>query len=461
VAGPVPPAVSLLACGAVPAMTRWLYLVPAGLLAAGLVWAADPPLKPPPVPQPPAALLKPDPTAKPTPADLRGYWAAEQVVEAGHVRRSHAWRFVDDKHLVWVLAHAQPGVRQSLTTKYRYEPTADGLILHPVERWHGVERWPPKADEKPGEYLFAWDDDRAGFRLTSKTADRDSPWQVMTFRKADEPEAPVPDPLVPDALTKIDRTIKKEPEYADTPVYLLAVVGPEAKFKVWVVLAGKVLYVDRNGNGDLTEDGEAVPQPDTRSDNNPVYPAGDLTDPAGPTHTDFRVHAIPTAGGDVVAYLRLTVGGTVFQLAGPTDLRLAESPKDAQVVHFGSRVVTARPGRLAAPNADLTGPFQVKVGTPGVGPGSFAAFGWRELAEGVGPVAEFAFAPVKPGEAAKTLKLPLTRRVDACEFYDDLTVPDGVKTGLDAATVTLSFPGCPWGEVKPATCAVDVSPKRK
>src|SRR4029077_10756985 len=60
-------------------------------------------------------------------------------------------------------------------------------------------------------------------------------------------------------LTKIDRTIKKEPAYqTKTPKYCLLVFGPEAKTRVWLVQDGDKLYVDRNGNGDLIEDGACV-----------------------------------------------------------------------------------------------------------------------------------------------------------------------------------------------------------
>src|SRR5262249_37812335 len=59
-------------------------------------------------------------------------------------------------------------------------------------------------------------------------------------------------------LTKIDRTIAKEPTYKSNPKYCLLVFGPEAKMRVWLVLDGDVLYVDRNGNGDLTEEGERL-----------------------------------------------------------------------------------------------------------------------------------------------------------------------------------------------------------
>src|SRR5436309_386901 len=59
-------------------------------------------------------------------------------------------------------------------------------------------------------------------------------------------------------LTKIDRTIVKEPTYKSKPKYCLLVFGPQAKTRIWLVLDGNILYVDRNGNGDLTEKGEAL-----------------------------------------------------------------------------------------------------------------------------------------------------------------------------------------------------------
>src|SRR5260370_10668649 len=59
-------------------------------------------------------------------------------------------------------------------------------------------------------------------------------------------------------LSKIDRTIAKEPAYKSKPKYCLVVFGPEAKTRVWLVLDGDVLYVDRNGDGDLTGKDERI-----------------------------------------------------------------------------------------------------------------------------------------------------------------------------------------------------------
>src|SRR5262245_37619303 len=58
---------------------------------------------------------------------------------------------------------------------------------------------------------------------------------------------------------QIDRTLAKQPAYRSTPEYCLLVLGPAAKTRVWLVRDGDTLYVDRNGNGDLTEAGEAIP----------------------------------------------------------------------------------------------------------------------------------------------------------------------------------------------------------
>jgi hypothetical protein len=67
------------------------------------------------------------------------------------------------------------------------------------------------------------------------------------------------DAAVATDLSKIDRTIRKEPVYkSKSPKYCLLVFGAEAAARVWLVLDGDILYVDRNGNGDLTEDGDRV-----------------------------------------------------------------------------------------------------------------------------------------------------------------------------------------------------------
>jgi hypothetical protein len=75
------------------------------------------------------------------------------------------------------------------------------------------------------------------------------------------PKAPMPRArcldgrYAPIDLSKIDRTIK-EPAYHSRPQYCLLLFGREAQTRIWLVLDGDILYVDKNANGDLTEPGK-------------------------------------------------------------------------------------------------------------------------------------------------------------------------------------------------------------
>lgn len=93
--------------------------------------------------------------------------------------------------------------------------------------------------------------------------------------------------------SKIDRTIAKEPAYQKTPGYLLLVIGPKAQTRVWLVLDGEVLYVDRNANGDLTEPGERIRASAIRSgpdDDKPFlrFAVGEIVVGDGPTRLPYE-----------------------------------------------------------------------------------------------------------------------------------------------------------------------------
>ena len=60
-------------------------------------------------------------------------------------------------------------------------------------------------------------------------------------------------------LSKIDRSIAKAPRYsAATQYYALLVLGDDANYRVWFVLDGNTLYLDKNGDGDLRGSGERI-----------------------------------------------------------------------------------------------------------------------------------------------------------------------------------------------------------
>jgi hypothetical protein len=132
-------------------------------------------------------------------------------------------------------------------------------------------------------------------------------------------------------LTKIDRTIAKEPVYTGKPKYCLLVFGPEAKTKAWLALDGDVLYVDRNCNGDLTGKEKRV-EMIYRSPSLSVFQAGDVID--GKTkHTSLRLDLPEKAKG---VSLAITVEGNKREYAGFVyeELVFADRPQDAPIVHF-------------------------------------------------------------------------------------------------------------------------------
>lgn len=65
------------------------------------------------------------------------------------------------------------------------------------------------------------------------------------------------------ALEHIDRTLTKQPKYFAKPKYSLLLLGAD-KVKVWMVEDGKRLFVDKNANGDLTDDGAPLEPKDER-----------------------------------------------------------------------------------------------------------------------------------------------------------------------------------------------------
>src|SRR5688572_17139786 len=60
------------------------------------------------------------------------------------------------------------------------------------------------------------------------------------------------------AVSQLDRTIIKEPAYQTTPKYSLMTLGNSGHVRVWMVEDGRRLFVDKNTNGDLTDDGPAI-----------------------------------------------------------------------------------------------------------------------------------------------------------------------------------------------------------
>jgi hypothetical protein len=236
---------------------------------------------------------------------------------------------------------------------------------------------------------------------------------------------------------KIDRTIAREPAYkTKSPRYGLLVFGPQARDHVWLVLDGDLLYVDRNGNGDLTEAGkkiavEKVPGHESESDwfN---FDVGDVS-VGGRTHKALRVGFIRLKlyGGkgrgerpDVKAALAKDpealaagleidvdvpglkgggLGGRLSYSVTQADLtgvfQFADKPADPPVVWLGGPLQVTFNGELPSLRVGRDSDLMLVVGTQGIGPGTFAMLAYEgSVPADVKPVAHVVLAPAKPGD---------------------------------------------------------------
>jgi hypothetical protein len=189
-------------------------------------------------------------------------------------------------------------------------------------------------------------------------------------------------------LTKIDRTIAKQPVYqTKTPKYCLLVFGPEAKLRVWLVLDGNVLYVDRDANGDLTG-------LDKRMEiKGKVFESASLRLADGKIPFSFLQLRVKDKGRVELSLARKVAfahrkkgGGFLSQMVGPSDIssrawannleefdfQFADRPQDAPILHFdGPLTLKPTDAKQVFVRGDKPAQFAVMVGTPGLGRGTF------------------------------------------------------------------------------------------
>ena len=230
-------------------------------------------------------------------------------------------------------------------------------------------------------------------------------------------------------LMKIDRRITKEPTYkSGSPRYALLVFGPEAKDRVWIVKDGDTLYVDRNGDGDLTGAGEKVAAKEGSDEDGHSFEVGELN-VGGKKHANLTFGVAPlkkavfgefAKGPEMKAALAKYPGGEVFRVsvevtaphlkadgrvtftAGMFDLDgplvMAARAADAPIVHCGGPLAVTFYWRAPALRRERTADCITTVGTPGLGTGTFAMLGYEGvIPEAAHPSLEVTYAPLKQG----------------------------------------------------------------
>jgi len=242
-------------------------------------------------------------------------------------------------------------------------------------------------------------------------------------------------------LNHIDRTLLKEPKYATNPKYSLLALGNDAKVKVWMVEDGKRLFVDRNANGDLTDDGPPIEQSDLQRlgtnswDCNYLLTA--ITPGDGVFHTAFNLRRWNYGHEEDTYGLSLTVDGKLPLYAGWFGTFWSTNRGTAPVIHFGGPFTP----KLLRSKEFVVGPgkqrFSMGFMNSGSGPGTESRLSIEALPQIVVPKVTIEW-PTVPGGAALRTTHQLNERCCYWEFYTtSFEVPASAVAGKAKLSIKI------------------------
>jgi hypothetical protein len=226
-------------------------------------------------------------------------------------------------------------------------------------------------------------------------------------------------------LAKVERRILKEPAYeSKKPKYCLLAIRPEAKTRIWLVQDGDLLYVDKNGTGDLTEKGKRLAA-SQKAETFRNFTCPDLGDES---HTELTVTELAMNAesvGNEREWARIrskNPEGLVWFVSLKTDrpkddarplprrigylvngdgtgyLIFGDCPEEAPIIHVNDQWTFALQDVKQRLRVGFPSNLQVGVGTPGLGAGTFA---WVLYTDTIPidayPEAHFTFPPKDPG----------------------------------------------------------------
>ncbi|MGE5193407.1 MAG: hypothetical protein ACM3U2_13010 [Deltaproteobacteria bacterium] len=291
-------------------------------------------------------------------------------------------------------------------------------------------------------------------------------------------------PLRAADLAAIERTLERQPAYRTEPRYCLLLFGAEAQIKVWIVEDGRMLYVDRNANGDLTDDGPPLQPSEVRelgslSGGPPRwdydYVLDEIKPATGPAQTKFRLArwnygekvdsyglsvtfhdeqrplgktgsdpsarkpSVRPPAGSAAADAQASDGG-IPMYAGWFGTLWADSPEKASIIHFGGPI---EPRLLREKEFVVDSGVRrlsVCLVTPGLGDA-----GPARLSEYAVPISTPIHVriewPVAIGSAPFVTTHKLGKHCCYWEYYDPtFRVPQGKGIVEGTATVTIDLP---------------------
>jgi hypothetical protein len=244
----------------------------------------------------------------------------------------------------------------------------------------------------------------------------------------------------------VDRTIGKEPAYQSTPKYSLLTLGNSGEVKVWMVEDGRRLFVDKNANGDLTDDGPPIEPSQFRELDGHIsgasrwdfqYSLDAITPTNGSSHTNFVLRRWNYHDKTDSYGLSLSVNGQMPMYAGWFGTFWSAKPEDAPVIHFGGPFTPKLLRRDVFTIGESKERLSLCFFNPGSGPGAVSRLSIEALPRAVVPVLNIEW-PTAAGRAPLRTSHKLTERCCYWEFYTtQFAVPNGAVAGNAKVSVVL------------------------
>jgi hypothetical protein len=242
-------------------------------------------------------------------------------------------------------------------------------------------------------------------------------------------------------VSHLGSTLTKEPPYRSTPKYSLLILGDSGDVKVWMVEDGKRLFVDKNANGDLTDDGPPI-EPSNFRDIGAnrwdfEYRLDAITPADGSRHTNFVLSRWNYDGKEDNYGLSLSVNGQMPMYAGWFGTFWSTNREQAPVIHFGGPFTPKMLRRKAFTIGETGERLSLCFIHPGLDLGADSKLSIDALPGIVVPELTIEW-PVAAGHAPLRTSHELTHRCCYWEFYtEEFAVPKDVAAGT--AKVSLHF----------------------
>ena len=219
-----------------------------------------------------------------------------------------------------------------------------------------------------------------------------------------------------DEIRTNEKSLRKEPRYQDKPGYCFLTF--EGKSRIWVVLDKDVLYVDKNGDGDVTEPGERINKDEgVWASGILVFNVGTVVIPDSGQKYSLKIEVNPPEGKgrSLNTVWCSPKDGKGFDHRTDGFIQLSETPERALAVRFaGPLTLTIMDWhgdvKCRKLHRNQSNTVSVLVGTPVRG-GTREAFVtlysvFGEITPGVFPEVSVSF-PGKPGEPTISTKVTL------------------------------------------------------